>query len=112
MRKLDINGVIYYCHTKSGKLYLDFKRTKPVPASYFDEADQWEIIRQIENDKRKNNAGGARDNSGRKSRTTEEQRNRSVFLTDSEVNYLTWKHGTFANAVRSLLQVGWEFEEN
>lgn len=112
MRKLEINDSIYYCHTKSGNFFMDFQRTRPVPASFFSEAEHTEIQEQLGTDKRKNNTGGARENSGRKLRTTEKQKNRNVMLTDSEYNYLLFKHGgSFSEAVRSLLPLGWEFEE-
>ena len=110
MRKLNINGAIYYCHAKTGKLFLDFKKTLPVPASYFSKADMTEIDRQLADDKRKNNKGGPRKGSGRKLRTTEKQKNRNVMLTDSEYNYVVKKYGTFTGAVRSLLIPGWELE--
>ena len=97
--------------SRFGKLFLDFKKTLPVPASYFSKVDKTEIDRQMADDKRKNNPGGPRAGSGRKLRTTEVQRNRSVALTDSEYNYLLFKHGgSFSKAVRSLLPLGWEFE--
>ena len=112
MRKLNISGAIYYCHTKTGKLFLDNKQKLPVPVSYFSNVDKAEISRQLADDKRKKKSGGARKNSGRKPRTTEKQRNRSVMLTDSEYNYLLFKHGgSFSKAVRSLFPVGWEFDK-
>lgn len=60
-------------------------------------------------DLRKNN-GGTRSGSGRKPRTEERIKQRNVDLTNPEYLYLVNRHGTFANAVRSLLIQGWEFE--
>ena len=111
MRKLQIGKHTVYYDKTTGFVYHDNRRIEQVGKSAFtDKAIQAAIALADSNDGRKRN-GGIRINSGRKLRTTEEQRNRGVFLTDSEYNYLLWKHGGFSIAVRSLFPVGWEFEE-
>ena len=112
MKKLVINGHTVYYDKTTGFLYYDNRNTEQVGKSAFtDKAIRAAIALADSNDGRKRN-GGIRDNAGRKQRTTEVQRNRNVMLTDSEYNYLLFKHsGSFTEAVRSLLPLGWEFEE-
>ena len=112
MKKLIINGHTFYYEKSTGLLFVDRMRKTQIGKSAYTETQLRDAIDLADQQDGRKLNGGTRDNAGRKPRTSEGQSNRGVYLTDSEHNYLVWKHGSFTGAVRSLLPMGWEFEEN
>ena len=112
MKKLIIGGTAVFYRIHTGRIYRDFRGTDELPATMYPDRIIRDAIAVYDAaDGRKNNKGGTREGAGRKQRTDQPTKIRGVDLTDAEFAYLQFKYGTFASAVRSLFELGWEFEE-
>lgn len=115
MKTIEFLGKTMFVNTRTLTVYEDKKGLYKVPAYRYTAAALKAVI--LAHDKRRKNTladvpgnGGRREGAGRKPRTREKQIVRSVKLTDAEFYYIQKNHGTFAEAVRTLLPSGWEFE--
>jgi len=110
--KRTVAGLNTFYLSKEGKIYdrLARKDRVIVDKNLFTPNEIRNFWSQYNSKPRKPGSGGARPNAGRSTSLNPGLEQRKVNLTDMEYEFLVGKHGTFTEAVRSLLYPGWEFD--